>query len=92
MNSKIIKSKIYHHRLGQKSNSFSYNAMMFLIDLDELEILNSSLKLFGYNKSGIFKFSDNDYLTKNNLTTYQNVMNWLKKYELNHSVSPFQQL
>ena len=43
MNSKIIKSEIYHQRLGHKSNAFSYNALMFLIDLDELEILNSKL-------------------------------------------------
>ncbi len=87
MNSKIIKSQIYHKRLGQKTNSFSYNALMFLIDLDELEILNSTLKLFGYNKFGIFKFSDKDYLTQNKLTTYKNVTNWLKKYDLNNSVS-----
>jgi len=87
LNSKIIKSQIYHQRLGKKSNSFSYNALMFLIDLDELEILNSTLKLFGYNKFGIFKFSDKDYLTQNNLSTFQNVMNWLKKYKLSNSVS-----
>ena len=60
---------------------------MFLIDLDELEILNSKLKLFSYNKFGMFKFSDKDYLTQNKLTTFQNVTNWLKKYELSNSVS-----
>jgi len=87
LNSKIIKSEIYHQRIGHKSNAFSYNALMFLIDLDELEILNSKLKLFSYNKFGMFKFSDKDYLTQNKLTTFQNVTHWLKKYELSNSVS-----
>ena len=64
MNSKIIKSKIYHQRLGKTTNSFSYDVLMFLFDISELSDLNDSLKLFKYNNLGVFRFSDNDFLHK----------------------------
>lgn len=77
MNSKIIKSTIYHQRLGEVSNTFSYKVLMFLIDVSELNELNNTLKLFSYNKIGVFKFSDSDFLHKNKLNVHKKIINFL---------------
>ncbi|MAW67255.1 MAG: hypothetical protein CL708_05495 [Chloroflexi bacterium] len=87
MNSKIIKSKIYHNRLGEKTNSFSYNVLMFLFDISELSDLNDSLKLFNYNKLGVFRFSDNDFLHKNNLNILEKLKKYLSSFDLNDNVN-----
>ena len=86
MNTKIVKSKIYHRRIGEKTNSFSYNVLMFLFDISELDFLNRSLNLFSYNKLGVFRFSDKDFLHKNGLNIADKLIQYLSSFKLNEKI------
>ena len=87
MNSKIVKSTIYHKRLGDINNSFSYKVLMFLFDISELSKLNKTLKLFSYNNLGVFKFSDADFLHKNKFNVNKKIINFLNKNKITNQVS-----
>lgn len=62
MNSHIISGKIWHSRSLPKSHSFTYPALSFAIDLDEVASLKRFYPLFGVNRCGIYSFHEHDYL------------------------------
>jgi len=51
-----------HHRLAPKVHSFHYNVFMFYLDLDEIDMLHSKLKLMSRNRFNVFNFKDSDHL------------------------------
>ena len=61
MFSKIYEGKVYHKRFKPKVHELSYKVCSFLFDLDELDSLDKSLKLFGYNRLNIVSFWNKDH-------------------------------
>jgi DUF1365 family protein len=51
-----------HHRLAPKHHRFEYGIFMALLDLDELDRLSGSLRLFGHNQARLYNFRDADHL------------------------------
>jgi DUF1365 family protein len=50
-----------HRRLAPRHHRFKYSVFALLLDLDELAALDRSLRLFKYNRGGLFSFQDRDH-------------------------------
>lgn len=68
-----------HHRLEPLKNRFVYRIFMFHIDLDELETLNSSLRLFSVNRFNIFSLRDSDHMQFGKGSIKENVLEYLRQ-------------
>ncbi len=68
-----------HHRLEPLKNRFVYRIFMFHIDLDELDMLDSSLKLFSRNRFNVFSFRDTDHLRFGKGTAKENLLEYLSR-------------
>lgn len=54
--------EVMHRRTRPKPHKLRYRVFSLLLDLDEMPRLSSSLRLFAYNRAGIFSFHDRDHL------------------------------
>ena len=52
---------VMHRRLTPRHHRFQYRVFAMLLDLNELPALNRSLKLFAWNRFGLFSFHDKDH-------------------------------
>ena len=50
-----------HRRLMPRHHRFKYRVFALLLDLDELGELDHGLRLFKYNRGGLFSFQDRDH-------------------------------
>ena len=62
MNSCLYECRVLHHRFAPKKHRFAYRIFLFALDLDELEILQSKLRLFSLNRRNLFSFREADFL------------------------------
>ena len=60
-NSCIYNGQVIHKRFKPKEHYFKYNVFSFLIDLDELSIIEKEIKFFSYNKFNLISFYDRDH-------------------------------
>lgn len=61
MNSALYVGEVMHHRLRPRAHRFVYRTFSLLVDLDELPDLDRRLRLFAYNRAGLFSFHDRDH-------------------------------
>lgn len=66
MNSRLYTGRIAHHRAASRSantpeNSFSYGLYFYLLDLAELDELDTSLKRFAHNHFALTALQDRDH-------------------------------
>src|ERR1700739_1946836 len=59
--SAIYEGWVMHRRLTPRHHRFKYSVFALLLDLDELPALDRSLRLFKYNRHGLFSFQDRDH-------------------------------
>jgi DUF1365 family protein len=57
----IYEGWVMHRRLRPKVHRFKYRVFSLLLDLDELAVLDRSLRLFGWNRRALFSFRDRDH-------------------------------
>jgi len=62
VNSCLYECRVLHHRFAPKTHRFAYRIFLFALDLDELEILQSKLRLFSLNRGNLFSFREADFL------------------------------
>lgn len=72
MAAKLVSSALYegwvtHRRLRPRRHAFRYRVFAMLLDLDELQVLSRRLRLFAWNRVGIFSFHDRDHGNGRNL-------------------------
>lgn len=79
MNSSLYECTVMHHRLEPLKNRFVYRIFMFCLDLDELDVLHTSMRLFSRNKFNIFSFRDKDHLDFGKPTLKENILEYLNK-------------
>ncbi len=63
MNSRVFSALVSHKRKLRKAHEFSYSFICLLLDLDELELLDKSTRLFGLNRFRPVSILNSDYLT-----------------------------
>lgn len=61
MSSAIYEGLVTHARLRPRRHRLAYRIFQMLVDLDELPGLVRRLRLFGYNRPGLFSFHDRDH-------------------------------
>jgi len=59
--SSIYEGWVMHRRLTPRHHRFKYSVFALLLDLDELAVLDRDLRLFKYNRFGVFSFHDRDH-------------------------------
>jgi uncharacterized protein len=52
---------VMHRRLRPRQHQFRYRVFSLLIDLGELPLLDRKLRLFAWNRFGLFSFQDRDH-------------------------------
>jgi DUF1365 family protein len=57
----LYNGQVMHARLRPFRHRFAYRVFSMLVDLDELPDLDKRLRLFGYNRAGLFSFQDRDH-------------------------------
>ncbi len=61
LTSSIYAGAVVHARLRPKKHNLRYSVFSLLLDLDELMLLDRSLRLFGVNRRGLFSFWQKDH-------------------------------
>lgn len=59
--SALYAGHVVHSRMRPKKHSLRYRVFSLLLDLDELDVLNRSLRFFGHNRRALFSFWDKDH-------------------------------
>lgn len=59
--SAIYTGDVVHARHKPHAHKLRYRVFSLLLDLDELPLLDRSLRMFGYNRRAIFSFRDTDH-------------------------------
>ena len=59
--SALYTGKVVHLRHQGRRHRLEYGVFSLLLDLDELPMLARRLRLFGYNRAGLFSFHDRDH-------------------------------
>ncbi len=61
MHSCLYRGSLSHHRGGAVKNNFTYDVYTVRLDLDELDELDASLKLFSLERRNFFSLTGRDY-------------------------------
>lgn len=61
LTSALYAGEVFHNRLRPKAHKLRYRVFSLLLDLDELEGLDRTVKLFGHNRRAVFSFHDSDH-------------------------------
>ena len=87
MNSCIYNGIVTHHRFKPVKHSLKYNTFSLLVDLDELQKLNSDVKIFSFNKFNLFSFYNKDHGPRDGSSLKKWVLENLKKFNINENIS-----
>tara|TARA_B110000263_G_scaffold248219_1_gene262609 strand:+ start:4645 stop:5499 length:855 start_codon:yes stop_codon:yes gene_type:complete len=80
IHSKIYEGFITHARTKPVRHGFSFPIYTFALDLDELELLDRKIRLFGYNRGSVFSLYDSDHLGKGPGSIKEKLKDWLIKF------------
>jgi DUF1365 family protein len=61
MKSALYAGKVVHARLRPRRHKLTYRVFSLLLDLDEVDTLSKTLRLFGHNRAALFSFHDRDH-------------------------------
>lgn len=61
LRSALYTGKVVHRRLNPSGRPFTYRVFSVLLDLDELEAVNRSFRLFSVNGANLFSFRETDH-------------------------------
>lgn len=59
--SAIYEGRVVHKRLGPKPHAFAYHVFALALDVDEIDLLAGSLRVFARNRRGLVSFHDDDH-------------------------------
>jgi DUF1365 family protein len=85
MHTKLVISSIIHKRYGQIENFFKYKVPSIFLDLDELDIIKSTTKIFSINSFNIFSFNEKDHGFRDKRTIKEFIIHFLKKNNINYN-------
>ena len=57
----LFSGSLVHRRYFPKRHSLDYHVVDVLLDVDQLQNLNTSTKMFGYNRKRLFSIADRDH-------------------------------
>lgn len=87
MKSQIFQGNIMHTRLKPVKHSFAYPVYFLSLDLSELDELDKSLWLFGYNKIKLISIHDQDYLSETQGSIYTKIISLLSEKNCSDNIN-----
>ena len=78
MNSRVVPVSVSHERHLQTTHRFQYRFMLLVLDLDELDHIDASSRLFGLNRFRPVSIHDRDFLSPGNLGIRKKLQDILK--------------
>lgn len=75
--SAVYECSVMHHRLSPKVHQFAYRVFYLWLDLDELDGLSNSLRLFSRNQRNVFSFFDSDHFDKEPGPIKSRLLHWI---------------
>ena len=84
LKSKIYEGTLFHARTKPVKHSFSFPLYTFVLDLDELEVLDKNIRFFGYNRGSVFTLYDSDHLGSGEGSIKKKLETWLVKFGYNN--------
>ena len=80
LKSRIYEGAITHARTKPVKHNFSFPIYTFVIDLDELDLLDKEVRFFGHNRGSVFTLYDSDHLGSGGGSIKQKLKKWLIKF------------
>ncbi|OSQ32802.1 DUF1365 domain-containing protein [Thalassospira sp. MCCC 1A03138] len=80
--SALFEGSVMHHRLRPRDHKLRYRVFSFLFDLDEIDGLAGSLKLFSRNRFNLFSFHDRDHADRDHGDIRTRIEDILNKHDL----------
>ena len=87
MNSYIYNGEITHKRFKPVRHFLKYKTFSLLIDLDEINQLDSSISIFSHNKFNIFSFYDKDHGERDGSNLKEWVLTNIKKFNIGEKIN-----
>ena len=87
MNSCIYNGLVTHHRFKPVKHELKYKTFSLLIDLDELELLDTKISIFSFNKFNVFSFYNKDHGARDGSFLKEWVIENLKKFNINNPIT-----
>ena len=84
MTSAIYNGTVIHKRFKPKLHFFKYKVFSLLIDLSELNILDTKITFFSYNRFNLISFFDKDHGNRDGTSLVEWVKKNLKENKINH--------
>jgi cyclopropane-fatty-acyl-phospholipid synthase len=78
MNSRVVPVSVSHERHFRKNHRFQYRFMLLVLDLDELDHIDRSSRLFGLNRFRPVSILDRDFLNPGSQGIKEKLLNLLK--------------
>jgi DUF1365 family protein len=79
MRSSLFQCAVFHRRTSPVPYGFTTRTFMFLLDLDELDLLADELPLFGRNQTALYEFRDSDHIFLGASNVRHNLENYLSQ-------------
>lgn len=88
----LYECSVFHRRLAPKHHEFLYRVFYFLIDLDELSQIDSSLHLLKVNRPGLYSFRESDHISHGYPSARENILSFLRAHGITEPVGRIQLL
>ena len=87
MNSCIYNGEVTHTRFKPVRHFLKYKTFSLLIDLDEINELDSRISIFSYNKFNVFSFYDKDHGERDGSNLKEWVLTNIRKFNIEEKVN-----
>ena len=87
MNSCIYNGEVTHTRFKPVRHFLNYKTFSLLIDLDEINELDSRISIFSYNKFNVFSFYDKDHGERDGSNLKEWVLTNIRKFNIEGKVN-----
>ena len=87
MNSCIYNGEVTHTRFKPVRHFLKYKTFSLLIDLDEIDKLDSSINIFSHNKFNIFSFYDKDHGERDGSDLKEWVLKNISKFNIKGEIN-----
>jgi uncharacterized protein len=78
VNSCLYECTVFHRRIAPRENQFLYRVFYFLLDLDELSLLDGTLNFLKFNRRGLYSIRETDHITHGAPSMRENIARYLR--------------
>ena len=87
MNSCIYNGEVTHTRFKPVRHFLKYKTFSLLIDLDEINELDSRISIFSHNKFNVFSFYDKDHGERDGSNLKEWVLTNIRKFNIEGKIN-----